>query len=252
MWDTSLPARDARGAETQFVHYIDQAGIWSINPYRQCEHNCLYCIAGSQGRSEPWHPAAAVVPALRSHLTHLPDDIELFVGALVDAYPTIELTTGITRLVLRELVNQERPFCITTKSDLVTRDLDLLCEHAGHCDVIISLSTLDADVLWTLEPGAPTAAQRLDAVRELHAAGIQVAIDASPWIPGISRADEIIDRRPHDVPVQFAPLDLGRFGGSFTLGNRTYTQHEIDTAYLVARESVGSVVGVVWKDPTLV
>lgn len=249
MKDNLCAAIDTPVQTNRFLHYIEPVGVWSINPYRQCQHRCLYCISNSQGDSIPWFPAGAVVPALRSRLPQVPPDSELFVGALVDAYPSIERGLGITRLILRELVNQERPFCITTKSDLVTRDIDLLSEHPGHCDISISLCTLDDDALWLLEPGAPSSSERLAAIQMMRAAGIEVLIDAAPWIPGISNARELIVQRPGDVPIQFAPLDLHPFGGQITLLGRKYIQDEIEAEYYKERDSIGMIDGVVWKDP---
>jgi len=252
MQDNLCAKIDTVGDASQFLQYIASAGIWSINPYRHCQHRCIYCIARSQGESTPWHAPGAVIPVLRSALQQIPYDAEIFIGSLVDAYPPLERGLGITRLILRELVYQQRPFCINTKSDLVTRDIDLLDEHNGHCDVCLSLCSLDDDALWVLEPGAPSSLERLDAIRVLHQSDIEVIIDASPWIPGISNARELIAQRPDNVPVHFAPLDLRCLGGQITLLGRKYTQEEIDTAYCAERDALGEIDGVLWKETVLV
>lgn len=237
---------DAAGGLVQFIERI---GLWSVNPYRRCDHACLYCLAGSQGESVPWYPAASVVPSLRADLRRVPTEVEIFLGAQVDAYPAVERTLGITRLILRELVNQERPVCINTKSDLVTRDLDLLLEHPGHCDVFLSLCSLNDELLARLEPGAPTADERLRAVDMLMRAGVDVSIDASPWIPGITDAGTIVAARPVGVAVQFAPLDLRHTGGVLSLLGHRYTQPEVNDLYLAAHASLGDQPGVSWKTP---
>lgn len=251
MKDNLCAAVDTTGTANRFLQYLDPVGVWSINPYRRCQHRCLYCISSSQGESSPWFPAGAVIPALRTRLPQVPATSEIFLGAIVDGYPPIERGLGITRLILRELVDQERPFCINTKSDLVTRDIDLLREHTAHCDVYMSLCSLDDDALWVLEPGAPSSFERLEAIRLLHAAGVEVAIDASPWIPGITDARELIAQRPEGVPMQFAPLNITHLGGVITLLGRKYTQPEIDADYLITRSTVGDIDGITWKDPIL-
>lgn len=252
MKDNLCATVETAGTANRFLHFVEEVGIWSVNPYRQCQHRCLYCLAGSQGESSPWYPAGSVIPAFRMQLPKVPLGSELFIGAMVDAYPPIEKGLGVTRLIIHELVDQERPCCITTKSDLVTRDIDLLLQHPGHCDVAISLCSLDDDSLWLLEPGAPSSTERLLAVEQLQTAGIAVMIDASPWIPGISDAWEIIVRRPDNVPVQFAPLDVRHSGGTMTLLGRKYTQEEIDDSYCRLRDEMGHIDGITWKDPLLV
>ncbi|MHB9133378.1 MAG: radical SAM family protein [Armatimonadota bacterium] len=181
-------------------------------------------------------------------MAKVPIDTELFIGAMTDAYPPQEKELGITRLILRELIAQRRPFCINTKSDLVCRDIDFLAAYQEHHDVCLSLCTLNEQALQALEPGAPTAAARLQALRQLHQAGIEVAIDASPWIPGISDADALIAVRPTGVTIQFAPLDIRHIGGSVRLLGRQLTQQEIDEAYHEERERLGEIAGVIWKD----
>ncbi len=220
-----------------------------MNPYRKCAFRCIYCIAGTQGEATPWYPAGTVIPKLSAALGQVPHNTELFVGALTDAYPPVEKELCLTRTILKELSRQVRPLCITTKSTLICRDMDILSSHAGHCDVYIGLCSLDDDVLRKLEPGAPSASERFNAIRTLNEAGIDVNIDAGPWIPGISSAEELIAKRPAGVNIQFEPLDIRHFGDSATILGRTFTQEEINSYYRIERQKIGDITGVLWKDP---
>lgn len=247
---TSEPSAKPGGVESnRLLWFIDEVGIWSVNPYKKCAFRCVYCIARSQGEAVPWYPADTIIPKIRTALTQVPQTIELFVGALVDAYPPVEEELCLTRTVLKEISRQARPFCINTKSTLVCRDTDILLNHQGHCDVYIGLCSLDDDILCELEPGAPSASDRLDAVNKLNDAGIDVNIDAGPWIPGISNAEDLITKRPAGVNIQFEPLDIRHFGDSAKILGRTYTQEEINSYYQAVRQKIGDVTGVSWKDP---
>lgn len=234
---------------SDFVHFNNAVNIWSINPYQGCAHRCLYCIAGSQGESIPWHDRETIIPALRERLAEVPPDAELFVGGMTDAYPPLEQELGLTRLVVEELIAQGRPFCLCTKSDLVCREIDVMRRYAGHCDVNLSLCSLGDAALASLEPGAPSATARIAALHLLRKSGIDVIIDAAPWIPGISDAAAVIASRPAGTPVQFAPLHIPHPSGVITLLGRRYTQQEINDAYQRERERFGNNPDLIWKDP---
>ena len=244
--DSSIKSSEVENS--RLLWFINKVGVWSVNPYRKCPFRCVYCIAASQGEAIPWYPAETVIPKLRDALGQVPHNTELFVGALVDAYPPVEKELCLTRLVLQELSRQERPFCINTKSILVCRDMDILLSHTGHCDVYIGLGSLDDDALRKLEPGAPSASERFDAIRTLNEAGIDVNIDAGPWIPGLSNAEDLIAKRPAGVNIQFEPLDIRRFGDSATILGRAFTQEEINSYYQIERQKIGDITGVLWKD----
>jgi DNA repair photolyase len=223
------------------------ARLWSVNPYRKCAIRCRYCVAHSQGDAEPWFGVDQVVAELRARLAQVPLDMEVFVGALVDAYPPEEETFGVTRMILAELSRQNRPFCIGTKNKLVRRDVDLLVGHRGHCDVYLSLCSLDQGIIAKLEPGAASVAERLEAVSVLKRAGVEVGIDAAPWIPGVSDIAALLEALPADVAVQVAPLDLSGCGAETKLAGMSFTQEEINRAYRRHREAVGESGRVRWK-----
>ena len=236
--------------DIKLVWFIDHpsARVWSVNPYQRCGIRCVYCIAQSQGKAEPWFGPDYVADELRSRLVKIPLDVEVEVGALVDAYPPKEEKLGLTRIVLSELSRQKRPFCINTKSDLVLRDADILVRHDGHCDVFMSLCSLDERIISRLEVNAPSAVDRLRVVFALYRAGVDVHIDASPWIPGVSDIGALLDAIPAGVRVQVAPLDIRHIGSEATIAGMRFTQEQINAAYRDHRKAVDENSRVRWKD----
>ncbi|SDN89025.1 DNA repair photolyase [Methylobacterium phyllostachyos] len=171
----------------------------SINPYRGCEHGCIYCYA------RPTHAWLGLSPGLdfESRIFTKPDAAQLLLrelaapgyspdtialGTATDPYQPIERTHRITRAVLEVLRDARHPVAITTKSDLVLRDLDILTEMAADDLVLvaISLPTLDPDLARRLDPRAPRPDKRLAAMARLSAAGVPVMVNVSPIIPGLT------------------------------------------------------------------
>jgi DNA repair photolyase len=171
----------------------------SINPYRGCEHGCVYCYA------RPAHSYMGLSPGLdfesklfikpnaaallREELTatnYVPKTIAL--GANTDPYQPIERTYRITRSVIEVLSEFKHPFGIVTKSYSVTRDIDLLAPLAklGLVKVAISITTLDPKLARAMEPRASTPAKRLAAIEELSKAGIPCVVMIGPIIPGLN------------------------------------------------------------------
>jgi DNA repair photolyase len=171
----------------------------SINPYRGCEHGCVYCYA------RPTHAYLGLSPGLdfETRLFHKPDAAQLLdkelrapgyrpqliaLGANTDPYQPAERELGLSRRILQVLAAFNNPVMITTKSALVLRDLDILSDMAtrGLAVAGISLTTLDRDLARKMEPRAMTPARRLDAIRRLSDAGVPVAVLASPMIPSLN------------------------------------------------------------------
>lgn len=243
-------AQEMKKDDIKLVWFIKHpsARVWSVNPYKQCGIRCVYCIAHSQGNAKPWFGPDKVVDELRARLDQVPRETEVGVGALVDAYPPEEEKLVVTRVVLVELSRQTRPFCINTKSNLVQRDVDILVRHQGHCDVFISLCSLDQSIISKLELNAPSVADRLQAVSVLNRAGVDVNIDAAPWIPAVSNIADLLDTLPAKVGVQVAPLDIRHIGSEAKLAGMSFTQEQINAAYRQHREAVGGNSRVRWKD----
>lgn len=171
----------------------------SINPYRDCEHGCIYCFA------RPTHAYHDLSPGLdfESRLFAKPNAAELLraelakpgyrvapiaLGTNTDPYQPIEGEWRITRAVLDVLAETNHPLAITTKSDRVVRDIDILAPMAakGLATVCLSVTSLDPKVARTIEPRAPTPERRLAAVAKLAAAGIPTYVSIAPVIPAIT------------------------------------------------------------------
>ena len=236
-------------ARRRLLDFLADCTTWSVTPYPRCEFRCVYCITRAQGVSKPLYPADSVVRELRRELAAVPRGDSITLGSLSDAYPPAEERYGVTRLIVTELIAQQRVFAIVTKGRTVCRDIDLLAGYAGRCAVQISLCTLDETILRRLDPRAPSAAERLEVVRTLARAGVRVSISAAPWIPGISSARELLARAPRGVMVQFAPLNVEKPWVPHAFLGRRFRQDEVDRLYLREREAVGNRRQAVWLYP---
>jgi DNA repair photolyase len=181
--------------------------IWfevSLNPYRGCEHGCVYCYA------RPYHEYLGFSAGLdfetqimvKEDAPHLlraalyapswkPQPLAL--SGVTDPYQPVERRLKITRRCLAVLAEFRQPVAVITKSHLVTRDLDelgALAEH-GAAAVTLSITTLDRELQRRLEPRASTPERRLEAIAKLAGAGIPVGVSVAPVIPGLTE---------HEIP----------------------------------------------------
>jgi len=206
----------------------------SINPYKGCEHGCVYCFA------RPTHAYLDLSPGLdfESKIFYKPDAAELLnkelahtsyrvapigLGSNTDAYQPVERKLGITRNILKVLEAHQHPVAIITKSALVERDIDILASMAKHnlVKVIVSVTTLDNTLSRTLEPRAASPGRRLKTIRTLSDAGIPTGILFAPLIPvlndsemenilsvcseaGAVSAGYVMLRLPHELKDLFA------------------------------------------------
>ena len=171
----------------------------SINPYRGCEHGCIYCFA------RPTHAYLGLSPGLdfETKILFKPEAAALLtaelaspkyrcdvvaMGTNTDPYQPVERDLKITRQILRVLSDFNNPVGIVTKNHLITRDIDILGDMAKRnlAEVFLSVTTLDRDLARTMEPRASAPHRRLDAIRELAAAGIPVGVMTAPMIPGLN------------------------------------------------------------------
>jgi len=174
----------------------------SINPYRGCEHGCIYCYARPThcyfGHSAGLdfetilyakHNAAELLEAELAKPGYEPRTIAL--GAVTDPYQPIERDLGITRSVLEVLERTAHPVGIVTKSAGVLRDLDILSRMAGHglVKVAVSITTLDRKLARSMEPRAATPSRRLEAVRRLSEAGVPVTVMVAPIVPALNDSE---------------------------------------------------------------
>lgn len=171
----------------------------SINPYRGCEHGCVYCFA------RPSHAYLGLSPGLdfetrlvarvnaaevleRELAAKRYSPAPLAVGTNTDAYQPVERDREIFRACLEVLSAASHPVAIVTKGALIERDMDLLAPMAarGLVRVGVSVTTLDAELARKMEPRVPRPARRLETIRRLSAAGIPVRLMASPLVPGLT------------------------------------------------------------------
>jgi DNA repair photolyase len=174
----------------------------SINPYRGCEHGCIYCFA------RPTHAYLGLSAGLdfESKLFMKPDAPELLerelsapgytpktiaIGTNTDPYQPIEKQYELMRRILLVLEKAGHPVGIVTKSALILRDIDILSRMARRnlAKVAISVTTLDPKLARIMEPRAPTPARRLEALKELSAARIPTSVMVAPVIPAINDPD---------------------------------------------------------------
>jgi DNA repair photolyase len=174
----------------------------AVNPYRGCEHGCIYCYA------RPTHAYLGYSPGLdfETKLVFKPDVAELLekelrkpgyvprtlaLGSNTDPYQPVERTLKLTRSVLEVLDRYSHPVGIVTKSSGVLRDLDILSSMAKRnlARVHISITTLDARLARVMEPRAATPARRLHAIAELSRAGVPSGVLAAPMIPALNDAE---------------------------------------------------------------
>ena len=205
----------------------------SINPYRGCEHGCIYCYARPSHAYMDLSPgidfetklfakpaAAALLKSEISKSGYRCTPIAL--GSNTDPYQPIERDFRITRQIIEVLHACNHPLTIVTKSWLVERDIDLLADMAQKnlVQVFISVTTLDHDLVRKLEPRATAPQRRLEALARLHKAGIPTGVMFAPVIPalndtemesvitaaadaGVMHAGYVMLRLPHEVKVLF-------------------------------------------------
>lgn len=180
---------------------------FSISPYSKCSHGCLYCYFNhSDEDSIPKLNRESISAIINEELEYLSPDEKIIVGVDSDAYPPIEEKLKLTREIIKALTYKDRNFTVCTKSDLVLRDLDFLRKNRELCTVAISLCSSDNSVLSVLEPRAPDLFRRISTINELIKEGINVEVDASPWIPGILNIDKMINILPENIKITVSPL----------------------------------------------
>lgn len=205
----------------------------SINPYKGCEHGCIYCFA------RPTHAFLGLSPGLdfETQIFRKPDAPSLLrrelsakgyrpspiqLGINTDAYQPSERSERLTRRILEVLAEFEHPVAILTKSSLIERDIDILAPMAakGLVKTGLSVTTLDRGLARVMEPRAATPMKRIETIRALSGAGIPVAIMSAPIIPGLTcheiepileagaeagaeRAGMTVVRLPHEIKTLF-------------------------------------------------
>jgi DNA repair photolyase len=205
----------------------------SINPYRGCEHGCVFCYA------RPSHAFLDLSPGIdfETRLLYKPEAARLLrkelgrpgyqcrhimLGSNTDPYQPVERKLGLTRSILEVLAEARHPVAITTRSTLILRDLDVLSAMAanGLATVHVSITTFDSSLKRKLEPRSAASAARLEVIRALTGAGVPTGVMAAPMIPAVNdseleailersaqagarRAGYVLLRLPHEVKDLF-------------------------------------------------
>lgn len=171
----------------------------SLNPYRGCEHGCIYCYARPYheylGFSSGLDFETKIIVKLNAPQL-LREELSspkwkpqmLAMSGITDCYQPIERRLKITRQCLEVLLDFRNPVGIVTKNELITRDVDLLGELAKYqaASVFVSITTLDESLARVLEPRASQPQRRLHAIEQLTAAGVPTGVLFAPWIPGLN------------------------------------------------------------------
>ena len=153
----------------------------TFNPYTGCDHGCLYCYASSYiPRFRECRPKKNLLSRLKREAARLNGEL-VSISNSSDPYPRLEQTSGLTRKCLEMLADSCCRLQIVTKSDLVTRDIDIL--QNVPCVVSVTVLTADDGLSRKLEPGAPVSSRRLTAIETLAKAGIPITVRIDPVIP---------------------------------------------------------------------
>jgi len=209
----------------------------SLNPYRGCEHGCVYCYA------RPTHEYLGfssgldfetkimvkenAAQLLRAELESPKWQPQIIVmSGNTDCYQPVERKLKITRACLEVLAEFRNPVSLITKNALVTRDIDMLADLARHhaASVCLSITSLDPELRRVMEPRTSPAAARLGAIRQLAAAGIRVSVNVAPIIPGLN---------DHEIPaILQAAAEAGATGAGFTILRLPHANTELFVQWL--------------------
>jgi DNA repair photolyase len=220
---------DATKTVINYIQSPDLPFDRTLNPYRGCEHGCIYCYA------RPTHAYLGMSPGLdfESRLLMKADAVELLkkelahpkyqcapiaLGMNTDSYQPIEREYQLTRKIIQVLSEANHPFSLVTKSSLVERDIDLIAPMAakGLASIYLSITTLDRQVARRLEPRAAAPERRFETLRKLSEAGIPTGVMVAPVIPALTDCDmEHILEKAHQAGARKAgyvflrlPLEL--------------------------------------------
>ncbi|MFC1633120.1 radical SAM protein [Patescibacteria group bacterium] len=183
----------------QVITKCDIPGIdYVINPYVGCEHSCVYCYARFMkrftGHTEPW---GEFVDIKSNAADTIPTKSEkyrgrtLLLSSVTDPYQPLEKECKLTRQILKKLIPLQPNLQILTKSDLITRDIDLL-KQFKQVEVGLTITMLDEKIRKEIEPNAKPSAKRIEALKELHKAGLKTYVFVGPIMPYLTDWKEII------------------------------------------------------------
>lgn len=195
-----------------------------FDPYENCEFDCVYCdtaskqYCGTQRNSVPVYAKINAPEILKNEITRLRRKGVVNIGLAMDPYQQAEKRYRLTQKILTILKDNNCPFAIGTKSDLILRDLNLISEASKttKSSVFLTITTLDEDLAKLLEPNAPPPKNRLEVVKKLSNAGVTTGVWISPIIPYITDSEENI-RGIVEASVQNGAMSF--LGGALDMRN---------------------------------
>jgi len=216
----------------KMLHYVNVWFLpfrWGINTYRGCEHDCVYCNArytheylglptGEFAHKIIVKDNAAEILEKEFSREKWNTNKTVNVATVTDPYQPAEKKYEITRQVLEVFLKHHNALLVTTKSDLVMRDLDILTEigQTGFLNVDITIPTLDEELRKQIEPKAPSVDQRLNIIQELHEANITVGVTAIPLLPYITDQEKDVEtliKTLADNGADYMIVDMLNFRG---------------------------------------
>lgn len=220
-----LPTETFADDTRQIVAENDSPDLWfrySLNPYRGCEHGCVYCYARPFHEYLGWNAGLDFetkilvkrkAPELLTAFLRRPgwEGETIVLSGVTDCYQPLERSLRLTRACLEVMAKSRQPAGIVTKSRLILRDLDLLVEMAKRnlIQVSVAVTTLDEKLAREMEPRAAAPEHRLEAIRELARAGVPVRALLAPMIPGLT---------DQEIPaILQAAKEAGAIGAGYVL-----------------------------------
>jgi hypothetical protein len=209
---------------------------WCINHYDGCSHGCKYCYGMTIRRKkyEDWlkvKPRKDVIPSLEKDIKKLTKNSvtikDIFLGSITDSYQPMEYTNKLTRQIIEVLKQNELPFTILTKNDLVLRDIDLF-KHYKLCRIGVTITSLDEDFRKALEPFSANNERRTKVLKTLKDAGVSTYLSCEPIFP-VKEADPIsIVKKLRNVVDLF---EFGKWSKYRTLGIPDYYYADYSDEY---------------------
>ena len=213
--------------EVQSKSILSASKIYNyvINPYTGCQFACSYCYACYMkrftGHSEPWGQFVDVktnaVSLLEKEVLKKKRDV-VWISGVCDPYQPLERKYNLTGRCVEILLAHDWPVRIQTKSDLVLRDIDIF-KNGNDCDVGFSVATADDSIRALFEPATPSIEKRINALRELHAAGIRTYAMVAPVLPGAENLVPLLKGA-----VDYLYVDRMNYGNA----TRVYHEHRLE------------------------
>jgi DNA repair photolyase len=212
-------------SDSKIYHYV-------VNPYVGCQFGCSYCYARYMkkftGHKEPWGDFVDIKmnapQLLLKEITKKKKD-QVWISGVCDPYQPLEVKYKLTRECVRILVSNNWPIVIQTRSTFVLRDIDIL-KNAENCDVGLSITTADDQIRKLFEPKAPSIAERVNTLKELHDSGIRTYAMIAPVLPGAENLIEMLEGK-----VDYIIVDRMNYDYANSIYKNNKLEDYLDTDY---------------------